>query len=305
VANNIIRDVQVEKRRRESRSFEPRLRFDPAVLVEVSGAVEVAGRPNYVWCSEYAQPQSYFMAYNNKVKAIAGLTVIVGFPEKEPFKRKIVGLWDDFEALGGANPGDAGDFDLPVHGQSHQYPSESNPGTDPVLIYQPALQMLKTNVTGTNLFVQVQSLRYRINGVFKIFAGGILDLSAYVPIPANQARYVLIYLDGFTNTLLALPGTAVPITPTLPPKPLTPAGGYSSSYVYLQTGQTTISIITDVIDARAFLAPEPDNGLVLGATQIGQILYSTDGIAFTPQLPMIGDDDLILIDPESGIIIVT
>lgn len=243
-----IKDIEVMEKLREERR-EPVRRFEPATMIEIGGSVEVPNRPDYVWVQEYGQPQSVFQILNRRVAPLGGLTVKIGYPEKPPFTRQVMDVWDDIGDLTGYTPGDGST--MYPHAQSHQYPSEASPGTDPVLIYQPAIQMLKTTTTGSGLIVTVWPLPSYWTDVYASFLGGFVNLASYLP-AANMIRFVLIYLDTGTNTMLVVPGTEVVDTNPNPPKPTLPAGGIPSSFVLLSNGQTDIAT-ADITDARDFL----------------------------------------------------
>lgn len=241
------RDIE---RRQEARAsqFEGRRDFSPGVLIEVDGSVEVATRPGYVWCREFSQQQSAFQVLNRRVLPVAGVKVKLGYPEKPPFERQVMGEWDGYGGLI--------DFDLeqsleiPSHAQLHQYPSEANPGPDKVHIYQPALQMLKTTVYGSGMVIVTQPLIYSHEGERKYFAGGYNDLTSFVPATPGDSVYVLVYLNPVTNTTGLVAGTeAVSPTPPIAPSPSRP-----SALVLLTQGQTSLSLLNDVFDARTFLS---------------------------------------------------
>lgn len=300
-----IRDIQIAQKEREER-LEPNRDFVLGVLIFVDSVdldAKVNGRPDYVWVSEFNQPQSSFAVLNRAVPPLVGLQVKIGWPEKPPFERQILGVWDGIADLSGYTEDDGGVFNSSPHAQSHQYPSESSPGTDPVLIYQPALQMLKTTGDGATLIVDVAELpSFRYQNDVRAFAGATLDLTASVPSTSGFIRYTLVYLDGITNTLQYVDGTAVPEAGPMPiPKPALPTGGIASAYVKLSNGQSAVTTSSHVEDTREFLEPRGNNTLD-GATEVGQVMYSVDGIVFSVQLPltngygwMVNDDGILLV----------
>lgn len=260
----VIRDIQVIKKEQAQR-VEPVRVFEPAVLVYVDSTdpentAMVEGRPEYVWYQAFNQPQAVGTILNRAVPAIAGITVKIGYPEKPPFERQVLGLYN-YDQIQNAVPPGGGSLNSSPHAQSHQYPSEATPGTDPVKIYQPALYLFKTE-TYTGLNVRVNPLNaYHYNGSLRSYMGGYVDLTSYVPSTANTHRYILLYLDPAYMTLYLVQGTDAPTT-TSAPLPDIPDGGIASSYVLLANGQTEISQVNDIVDARAFLTPEvQDTGI--------------------------------------------
>ena len=243
-----IRDIKIEREEREEK-LEPVRVFSPAIMRAIDGSVEVPGRTDYVWVTEFSQPQSIFQILNRRVAPVDGLPVKIGFPEKPPFERQVVDIWDGAEDMIGYTPGDGSGMQL--HAQSHQYPSESNAGYDPVLTYQPAMQMLKCTAS-SGLTVAVQSFIYWLGNTRVEFPGAFLDLTSAVPAVVNQSVYVLVYLNTATNTLGTVVGTPT-TSPTVPTLPDMVSQAEPSAYVLLENGQTVISTETDVTDARVFL----------------------------------------------------
>lgn len=267
----VIRDIQVIKAA-QARTVEPTRLFEPGVLVFVDSTdpnktAMVNGRPEYVWYKTFNQPQAVGIILNRAVPAISGQTVKIGYPEKPPFERQVLGLYDlsqvqDSDLTGG------GSLITAPHAQSHQWPTPSTPGTDPVKIYQPAILPFKTEADGTSLTVLVNPLpAYRYQEYIRSYPGGAIDMTPYVPSTAGMHRYVLIYLDVATMFIQLVLGTEG-VTAVFPPEPKLPVGGIASSFVLLENGQTTISTADDITDKRAFLSAYTDEQGVTGFTWI-------------------------------------
>jgi len=282
--------------------LEPNREFVLAVLKTVDGAVSVPSRPNYVWAADWNQPQSIYMILNKRVPAVAGLQVKIGYPEKPPFIRQVLGTWDDLNELSDYTEADGGALDSGPHAQSHQWPSEAEKGTDPVKIFQPAIMMLKT-VADDTMTVTLYPLKYSIEGYRRVFNGASVDLTSYVP-AAGRAVYVLIYLDGTTNSLTALEGAEVidSIAITVP-KPLLPGNAIASSYIKL-TGSTTAIAQADVEDVREFLHINAGEIDVPQATAAGQIMISNSPPDWTPAIPVVDDFGSIVTD-DNGLMVTT
>lgn len=301
-----VRDIQLIQAARDER-LEPVREFSIGVLIYVDSPdldAKAAGRTDYVWASEFNQPESSFRVLNRAVPPVVGLPVKIGYPEKPPFEKQVLGVWGGIDDLSGYTGEEGGALNTQPHAQSHRYPSETSIGTDPVLIYQPALQPLKLTGNGTSLVVTIAALKsYRYQSVHKAFNGTTFDLTASVPAIASKKRYVLVYLDAATNVIKSADGSLVQdLAPITAPKPALPENGIASAYVLLSTGQTSVTTATHVVDAREFLEPRIDNALT-SATAVGQILISNDGITFEPGIPVVDASGDILTDANGHIIV--
>lgn len=297
-----IKDAKLIKKQNDAK-LEPVRNFEPATLIEINGDVEVADRPDYVWAQEYGQPQSVFQVLNRRVAPLAGLTVKVGYPEKPPYTRQVMDVWDDIGDLTGYEPG--GGVDMSPHGQSHQYPSETNPGTDPVLIYQPALQMLKTTTSGSGLIVTTWPLdSYWADDAYQLFPGAFVNMAAHVPTTASRIRYALVYLDTATNTMVVVAGTEVVDTTPVAniPKPSLPVGAIPSAYILLTTGQTSIAT-GDILDARDFLGLiAAGNGWPFNIVTVDLIDEDADYSDLESAIAAISVGDVIMLGPGTFVI---
>lgn len=257
-----------------------------AQIVSVHGSVFADNRPNYVWVAESNQPESRHIVFNNRVSPVEGLNVWVRKSPKPPYQLEI----DEVYVSGMLSSEDVGIFSLPNHAPNHQYPSEADPGFDKVLIYQPALQPLKTTGNGTNLTVTTQSYIYHLDGVREFFSGFNTDLTPYLPAPGNDVG-ILLYLNLNTENLAVLSGVEVP-TGNPVTYPLIPDAAVPSAFILLQDGQTQVTTATHIIDSRDFLSA--DRASDLEATLVGQIAYSTDGATVSMELPLVNVDGIML-----------
>jgi len=299
-----IRDVQIARQEQEAR-LEPVREFTIAILIFVDSPdldAKAAGFDDHVWASELNQPESAFRILNRKVAPVVGTPVKIGYPEKPPFERQVLGVYDNIHTWTGYDPNDGGALNSNPHAQAHQFPSEADPGVDRVLIYQPALQPLKTTGDATTLTILVQALNsYRYNDTHKSFGGTTLDLTSSVPSVANTVRNVLVYLDAVTNTILAVDGTAVPVGAFTIPKPALPENGIASAYVQLTNAQTSITTASHVTDAREFLEPRILD-ILLTPTAAGQIIISHDGLTFEKGVPYVDANGDIITDINGHIV---
>ena len=298
-----IRDIEIVQQERDNELLPQE--STPAVIVAVSGSVFVTGRTGYIWVSEFNQPESLIQALNRApgVQPIEGNMVELGKPNQTGV-RQVLRIYDSISDFV-TDDDDLGALSVPAHRTAHQYPTEATKGADAVLLYQPGLQLLKCTGDGATLVVSVTGLpSYRYNDTRKSFGGNTLDLTASVPGVANTVRVTLVYLNGQTNSLAIVDGTAVPDTGAVPiPEPALPEAGIASCYVRLANAQSTITTTTDITDAREFLEPRVSDTLQ-EATAVGQILISNDGVVFEPGIPLVDGNGDILTDGNGHIITV-
>lgn len=265
-------------------------------LVSVNGTVTPPNRPNFVYFLEFNQNENAppAVVFNDAVQPVNNLPVLVMTAPTPPFRRKVIGVYSD--ELFEATQDDVGYFSVPPHATTHQYPSEINIGTDPVLVYQPALQMLKVTANAsTALSIDVGRLIYHWQTQKFIFGGATaLDISSYIPGTANFARYVLVYLDPLTNTIAFESGTAVDTTFAVPLAPDFVDPSVPAAYIYLLNGAATISN-TDIVDARYFLNTYTTD-LALTPRRVGDFLVSLDGITFEAQEILVDQHGEIITD---------
>lgn len=257
-----------------------------AIIVSVHGSIYVDNRPSLVWISESNQPESRHIAFAGNITPVEDLPVWVQKSPKPPHALEII----DVYTSGMDYSNEIAPFQVPIHGVNHQYPSELNPGIDLVLTYQPAIQPLKTTGNGADLTVYTEPCIYVFGGVRYVFGGYFSDMTSYLPAAGNIVR-VLIYLDPSTNALGYLSGSEVAIGNPVP-YPDVPTNTAPSAYILLEDGQTEIETSSSVEDTRDLFSA--GGGGASAAEQIGQILYSTDGVVFTPELPVVNDEGIML-----------
>ena len=271
-----------------------------AKVFDISGSHEVANKPGYVWIHEYGSDESPAQALAGNVSVQAGDWVTVIKDPKEPYQWRIVGYY-----TGNLDPGT---YNLVInhltgpHATNHQMPTELSSGTDPVLIFQPAMQMLKTTGDGATLTVSTQDYVYQMSGIRRHYGGSTTDLTASVP-GAGLVRKVLIYLDENTNVLKIVNGSTVTYGGASPvPYPVLPTGGRPSAYIELYNGQTAITSGTHTEDARDFLSIGSGSGVSIPApTAESQILMSDETLSWVAVFPVI-DEDGNIVTSESKIV---
>ena len=272
-------------------------------LKEIDGTVAVPRRPNYVYFQEWAQPESSppAVVFNVAVPPIKDLPVVVSTTPTPPFKREVIGIYHD-----GINANlidNIGQLNVPLHGQTHQYVSENNIGHDPVLVWQAALQLLKTSIS-SGVTVKTEALVYHHDQEYYFFSGAETDLTSYMP-SVGLACYVLLYLDITTGAIGVTAGTTVLDSPAIPvPLPTLVTDTIPSVFVKLYN-QTTISLADDIIDARAFLTLGSSGTASPPYTpnKIGDILISEDGVTFIAGQPLVDAMGEIIVDANGHLVI--
>lgn len=256
-----------------------------AVIVPVHGSIYPDNRPSLVWIAESAQPESRHIALSGNISPVENLPVWVQKSPKPPNQLEIIGVY-----AGAMDPSETiSPFQVPLHAPNHQMPSESNLGIDPVKVYQPAIQMLKTTGNGSDLTVYTQEYIYQFGNTYQKFSGYFSDMTTYLP-SAGMILWVLLYFDPSTGVINYLSGNEVAIGLS-PARPSIPDNVRASAFILLEDGQTEIVTAEHILDTRDFLG---GGGLGSSATEIGQIMYSTDGVSFTAELPMVNSDGILL-----------
>jgi hypothetical protein len=244
-----VRDLKEREHREQKKTFEAFHNDIPAVIKSVDGNTRPPGQQGMTWVSILNQPESRVLVHNATTMDIAETPVWVGPEMKPPYRLEIKSLY--FGGLSPESINSASGLQVGSHAQIHQYPSESDPGPDPVLIFQPALQPLKLTGNGSNLTVTVQPHVYVRNGRPVTFAGANVDLTTSVPGTASTQRKTLVYLDEVTNTVLTSDSSTVPTGGAqVPSYPDLPVDGRMCGYVTLSNGQTSIVTATHIEDFR-------------------------------------------------------
>lgn len=247
-----IRDLRLQ-RQRELETREPARNVFRAVTCYLYGSLHPPNRPDSIYVTKYGQP--VLVVSNTLGITEAGVAVMVGPDPKPPYGLAILALARTGVKLdmGGGDYVGSGIVTTSAHHTTHEYRSEGSPGSDPVLIYQPAIQTLKTVGNGTDLTVTVLPHIYRVHNVRKYFPGIQVDLTSYLPAAGNYKR-VLLCLNTESNVLTVVSGDEVPTTSAIePPYPDIPWNARASAFVLLTGGQTYVSTSEHIEDARDLL----------------------------------------------------
>lgn len=271
------RDVTLQNRARIA-TREPRHEKIACVIVRRDGLLSPVNRPNLSFVRELGRPESQRVVWNDTTLREENTPVWVEIDPNRSDGGKVVGINDgvllptEAQIVSRGNVG--------IHGDNHQYPGEAaaSIGPDPVLVYQPAFQPLKTTGNGMTLIVSTEPLIYNVEGTRKVFDGITTDLTSSVPSTASRSVRVLLYLDVTTNLVEVSAGTEVIDSVAIPvPYPKVPQGSIPSGYVKLTNGQTAVTTATHVDDARAFYSSFGSYSLPFTPTAEGQILIVENG----------------------------
>lgn len=258
VLRQLIFDILEEKRD-----------YRHGLLGDGEGNVTVTGRTDYVYVREDKNSSKIMQILNKRVDGADGTPILYGELPWQPGVIQVVSV--DWDAYSRTNSGWGGGSytGVPAHRRAHQYPSESGKGSDAVLIYQPALQMLKT-VAGGGTTLTVAGYAYHENASYALFSGTTIDVSSSIP-ATGYKNYTLISLNTSANTMRVTTGDSVPDVGSIQPiMPNIPTGDIASAYVLLAGGTATITDL-EITDARDLLGGGSggfsyltnDNGLIL------------------------------------------
>ena len=244
-----VNEVARELNQRLGETYEGYKDIIPAVIKSVDGSVHPTNQPHMVWVAEHGLDGSRVKVLNILTDVTDGTPVWVGPNPKQPDTRMVIGLYD-----GDLTPNQSASLSThnsPRHAQNHQYPSESDPGVDPVLVFQPAIQPLKVVGDGSTLSVTIGAGKYMYDGTPGFYVGESYDTTSLVPSTASRTKRVLLYLDPSVNTVGALSGTEVITGGAIDPDyPVVPRGMIPLAYIQLTNGQTSITTATHIEDWR-------------------------------------------------------
>lgn len=137
---------------------------------------------------------------------------------------------------------------VPKHGESHHGAS----GSDPAPVDLRNLVFGKVQPTSpVSLSVYAETFNYDANGVFLVWPGGDIDLTASVPAGGGTHQYALVSLNISTGALVATDGEATPI-PVATDMPTVPTGHIPLAGVLLEDTDTTI-VNSQIYDYRVVL----------------------------------------------------
>ena len=259
----------------------------PALTADAQGTLHVAGRPGWFHV-RIGSDKIAAQAFNARVGDYVDYPVIVGYTAEQPNLFQVISARFVYA---GADTGDDLLPQVPAHHRTHEFRRDGSGGGDTVWVQKQ--QMLPLQAAPTSLVstmqVNIAADWYAWQDGWQYFAGATsADLSGYVPTGAAQAKFVLISVDGATNTLQYTEGDL--FSTLLPPAnlddqlPAAPSGSVPVVAVYLLSTTTKLDW-DNLYDIRLF--NQPVGGSVLPAVhdhsegaQGGQNLRSIQELEF-------------------------
>ncbi len=287
------RDI-ARKKLRVRRHMEPWRDIVLGLIFSIGGEIEVPNKPDWVWVKEWNTDFSQGQALKGRVTVVEGTPVMMAVDPKNPYQYKIIDIY-----TGGLNPGSNNTIikhQIGEHGDNHQWQTEALIGPDPVAIWQPAEMALKTEGNGSSLMITIWGCTYWYGGEPKTFAGAQVALTGFVP-GAGLHRYVLTGLNITTGAVTVTAGATIAVAST-PPFPVRPANTLPSALVQLTNGQTDVTTVDDVTDARERFGGFNSIG---DPTVSGQILIADSSLNPTWGLPLVDEDGNVMTDENSEI----
>lgn len=249
------RRLQRALRRHLDRS-EPRAQEYPGLLgtyINDVPYVRVPNRPDFVYVRLHGKQTELIRAFNSEVGDFFDLPVIVRRDRMEPNHYRVIGR--NVEAY--SNWG--GFSYVPFHGEQHSFTEEEPGGSDIVWVMKRQFMplLLRPNAFTGSLRGYVEEDYYLWNDEFKHWdRGTTVDFGTALP-SGNVGRFITVVLDGDTDSLTYLTGTA--FNALLPPTDLfpyievpTPAQGIPVGAVLLTS---TLSQLTwdELFDIRVIV----------------------------------------------------
>jgi len=269
------RDIQAARNNRLL-LLEDKIIVRPAEIVSEGGETTyLALGTNWTWVSYSGQKEANKApVWNPTTLREEGTAVLVARQPTFPYRWEIIGVNSSYEVDTSVVP--ISQFNTGLHASSHRTADESDPGPDPVDVFQPMMYVFKTVGDGATLTVSTYPYDYNHGGSSKFFPGADTDLTSSVP-AAGLIRNVLIYLDRLTNILYTVEGPTVIDNGIIPvPLPLPPHDEVTkSAWVTLANGQTDVTTADDIDDGRDFLGDGSDSA-VPAPTGPGQVFMSDD-----------------------------
>ena len=285
------REIASIRKSREA-SFESSRKVVPATIVSINSETTYSALgPNFTWVRIWGREESATPAYNPTTLAAAGTPVLVARSPKGPYRWTIISPDASFLTVTSSDP--VSPFEMGPHAQNHQIPTEATAGSDPVYVSNPMMVMLKSEGDGSTLTVTTQPYIYIKDGVRQFFIGANTDLTSYVP-GAGLKRKVLLYLNKNTGVLSVESGSTISSGSPLPaPSPMVPTGttARESALIALTNGQTSVTTVTDIVDARDFLDGADANTALDTPTAEGQVLVTDETLRAIWVTPVIDEND--------------
>jgi hypothetical protein len=283
-------------------TLEPKRLIVRAVLGNAAGTVAVPNLPNHVYARIDGDPSKLVRAQNYGAPPVAGTVVSLEIVQNETGRIGYIVLG---KSSGVQYPGTATTPPaLGPHHLTHEMQRDGG-GYDGVNVYEEALVMLRANAQATpNLTVKVSRGTYYLDSTRYYYAGGnsptfVADGDSIDVLCINAAG-VLSIVQGTHGAWGAVgPGGYQPVG-TAPPFPTIADSLLPIAAINIRTGMTQILEADFGADPRPFL----HKGVTIRATQVGQVMFSTDGASMSAQLPLTDANAGWLVDETTGVMLV-
>lgn len=222
------------------------------VLFNGVKTVQVANRAGFVWVRLRNNLSELIQAYNDVTSPVYGLQVLVARDEVDPSRYRVVEKDLAQYPTWGSTPY------LPSHGNQHSFNPRGGGGGDVVFVFSQQVMMLLVRPSGTSgaPSVYIEESQFWHNGAWRAAGGtGTPDLTVAKP-TNNQARMMLVYLDGNANPVIStgtlfsesLTGTSQ----VLPFVPSPPTGSIPLAGIRLVSGTSNL-LWSNIYDLRRFI----------------------------------------------------
>lgn len=239
--------------------------------------ISVTNRPGYVWVRLPNRELLQVLNVSN-IPAEYDSPVHVGYTDINPETLQILG---PNLASTGIDKDEVIYPFVQNHGHTHEWEA-ANGGYDPVQMHLRAFTPLRVTFTG-GLTAHVH------RGFIPLASGGVAwvdhqDIDLTSSVPSNLHRWVIVYADRITGTVLTQNGD-IARSPSLATIPSPPVGGNLLAAVLLSAGQTELSenaSNTSLVDLRFMIQHDHDER------------YSTDPVgAVAWKISLFRDGELI------------
>jgi hypothetical protein len=247
IMNNDLRDLILSRLKKDAQKQDS-LDVTKGLTLGLDDAHDpsVSGRPGYIWVRENTQQGAVFQAFNQSVKSLVGLPVLITRERIPPYKRVVIGIdWDVLPTTTYAGQS----YELVNHASSHEWP-DAAPGIDAVTVYPRSLAAFRV-FPALGISIGVAKGYYMYEEILTYYPGiALLDLSSHlIDLGYPYSIGLLIYLDFSTNTIQVLEGAPIAV-PSEPVYPTPISDIFSLCYIKLTYGMTQVSEVNIVTDLR-------------------------------------------------------
>lgn len=210
-----------------------------------AATADVSNRPNWAWVRYNEKQDKASQVLNLRFPGIAqGVPIIVGkqYPHDRYFQ--ILGINTELY-YHHSSAADWLPYLSPAHGSTHTAVTGSDPAWMNLRNLLPG-RLRETIPASLSVFTEY--LTYEYNGAIQTWPGGNIDLTDSVPGVAGMHRFVVVSINGATNTLVATDGADAPL-PIAPALPSVPVGYVPLAVILTENGMTEIEE-ADISDYR-------------------------------------------------------